>query len=120
MRFHALGSFADFEHSERRLPPFRSVLALGIMSHGQSQTSNPVVHASKTRVLRSSAFVAACVFTYLVSIGPVAQLVMAGYIPQQCEWAYRPLEVAADWIPGGTGMLIDYIAWWNFMWSHPV
>ena len=31
MRFHALGSFAVIEQSERRLPPLRSVLSLGII-----------------------------------------------------------------------------------------
>lgn len=31
MLFHALGSFTVVEQSERRLPPLRSVLSLGIM-----------------------------------------------------------------------------------------
>jgi hypothetical protein len=34
MRFHALGSFAVVEQSERRLPPLRSVLSLGAMNTG--------------------------------------------------------------------------------------
>jgi len=36
MLFHAVGSFAVTEQSERRLPPLRSVLALGIYSVSSS------------------------------------------------------------------------------------
>lgn len=50
-------------------------------------------------------------FLYVGSVGPIAQLVIARRIPQQCEYLYRPLERFADLIPGGDGLLVDYIAW---------
>ena len=65
MRFHALGSFAVFEQSERRLPPLRSVLAFDKI-HINMKTKTEHIHKPLSG---GCALLLLCCFTLVFAAG---------------------------------------------------
>jgi len=118
MRFHALGSFAVVEQSERRLPPLRSVLSLGATGMTNPQNMRGPNRVFWTLFFISTALIVLALFSWF-SMAIAAPLILRdsqGYTAAQrdriASWLITMASSYAV-VLGVTNIL--WIAGWRFL-----